>query len=427
MPYTTPSSGHPSPQASREKLARRTVNAALLGSLLTAGCGGGGGNAPPFNVPVVTSQPSDATVIEGASISFSVTLADDASASYQWLRNGADIPGENSRSITLSNVARTESGNRFSVKITNPAGTIESRAALLSVTPSYGISQANWQIEDTFAGLDSDTGTIFFISNQTGMPTLRRNRLDGTPVEIAKGLLEYPLTFPLYSFPRVISFKATNGDFYFSQSNTYFSINSERSGGGKVFKISPEGAIRNLFDSPTISPAGVALGQDGGVYTVDLATNELYKLGALGTATKIAELGTVYAGSWIPSRAVWLSMTPNGTLYAGLNDATFNHAVAVAPGGQVTNIKAGRKVLGLGSHGHNVYLLEEESPGGNQVIRKISSDGVQSIVAGTLGATGGTTLGPLPGRLSGLSWLTQSFDGAIFALGNTQTLRISVP
>lgn len=424
MPFTTAPKQHPGPQAFEEKLGRRIVNAALFGSLVMAGCGGGG-SAPPITMPVLTSQPSDVTAMEGTSISLSIALVDEASATYQWLRNGIEIPGEKSKTLTLSNVARLESGNRFSARITNPAGTIESRAALLVVTPAYGITQADWLIPGTFAGLDSDTGTMFSVSNSS-FPTLRRSRLDGTPVEIAKGLLEYPLTVPTNSSPRVRAFKATNGDLYFAQANTYFSINSERSGGGKVFRISPDGSIRTILDSPTISPAGIALSQDGAEYTVDLATNGLYRLDT-GAATKIAELGEVFADRWFPTREIWLSMTRSGTLYAGLNDPSFNHAVAITPSGQVTDIKAGRRVLGLGTHADSAYLLEEETPGGNQVIRKISADGAQSIVAGTLGATGSTVAGPLPGRLSGLSWLTQSADGIIHALANGGRLVISTP
>ncbi len=56
-----------------------------------------------------------------APAAFSVVAAGDAPLSYQWRRNGTDIPGATSASYTLDPTAGSDSGATFDVVITNAA------------------------------------------------------------------------------------------------------------------------------------------------------------------------------------------------------------------------------------------------------------------------------------------------------------------
>ncbi|WKL03688.1 X2-like carbohydrate binding domain-containing protein [Paenibacillus amylolyticus] len=82
--------------------------------------------------PVITSQPSDQTVTEGQTATFTVTASGDAPLSYQWKKNGTDIIGATSSTLTVTNAQSVDAGS-YTVEVTNTAGNVTSHAALLTV------------------------------------------------------------------------------------------------------------------------------------------------------------------------------------------------------------------------------------------------------------------------------------------------------
>ncbi len=85
--------------------------------------------------PVFSAQPSNLTVAEGSNATFTVQLVETLAASYQWLRNGTNIPGAISSSYTLNAVQLADSGSTFQCRAANPLGTTNSFTATLTVTP----------------------------------------------------------------------------------------------------------------------------------------------------------------------------------------------------------------------------------------------------------------------------------------------------
>lgn len=84
--------------------------------------------------PSFTRQPANITVIEGQPVTFSADVNASGPASYEWLRNGAVIPGANLSFYTLPGVAKlTDSGANFSLVVGNANGYIVSAAATLTV------------------------------------------------------------------------------------------------------------------------------------------------------------------------------------------------------------------------------------------------------------------------------------------------------
>ena len=83
--------------------------------------------------PAITSQPLDQTVFAGGTATFSVAASGTAPLSYQWLLNGASIPGATNSSFTLSNVQTADAGT-YSAQVANSAGTALSSNAVLTVT-----------------------------------------------------------------------------------------------------------------------------------------------------------------------------------------------------------------------------------------------------------------------------------------------------
>lgn len=101
-------------------------------------------NAPPIPItnlvvygltpPVFSVQPTNVSAVEGSSVTFSAQLASTVGPTYQWLRNGTNLPGATAAFYTLSNVHLSDSGSTFQCRAANPVGVTNSAVATLSVT-----------------------------------------------------------------------------------------------------------------------------------------------------------------------------------------------------------------------------------------------------------------------------------------------------
>jgi hypothetical protein len=82
--------------------------------------------------PRIVAAPTDVLADEGAEARFSV-VADGSALSYAWLRDGAPIDGATGPDLVLANVSAADDGARFSVRVSNAAGSVTSSTATLSV------------------------------------------------------------------------------------------------------------------------------------------------------------------------------------------------------------------------------------------------------------------------------------------------------
>lgn len=82
--------------------------------------------------PTILLQPASATVEPGSTATFSVQAIGTAPLSYQWRRNGNDLTGRTTATLTLTNVAPGDAGS-YAVVVTNPHGSATSSAANLQV------------------------------------------------------------------------------------------------------------------------------------------------------------------------------------------------------------------------------------------------------------------------------------------------------
>ena len=122
--------------------------------------------------PTITTHPSSQTVPAGGTATFTVAASGTPPLSYQWQRNGVDIPGATSASYTLSDVTVTDSGATFRARVTNSAGSVTSNAATLTVTanqaptatitqPAAGSLYSGGQtISYSGTGLDPEIGNL---------------------------------------------------------------------------------------------------------------------------------------------------------------------------------------------------------------------------------------------------------------------------
>lgn len=85
--------------------------------------------------PIVTSQPTNQTVLRGTSTQFLVSDSGSAPVSYQWRFDGSEIPGATNSALTLLGVQLTAAGS-YDVVLNNSFGSTTSSNAVLAVRPS---------------------------------------------------------------------------------------------------------------------------------------------------------------------------------------------------------------------------------------------------------------------------------------------------
>ena len=85
------------------------------------------------HAPVITKQPRNRHVEVGERARFTVTVTGDEPLTFQWAKNGHDIPGAHRANYSTPPVAASDDGSTFSVTVTNADGSVTSRDAKLFV------------------------------------------------------------------------------------------------------------------------------------------------------------------------------------------------------------------------------------------------------------------------------------------------------
>ncbi len=86
--------------------------------------------------PVIVSQPQSQTVYAGGTAAFSVGAAGSQPLTYLWSVNQSNIPLATNATLLLTNVQSAQSGNSYSVIVSNADGSTNSSAAVLIVPPA---------------------------------------------------------------------------------------------------------------------------------------------------------------------------------------------------------------------------------------------------------------------------------------------------
>ena len=88
-----------------------------------------------LSAPVISSQPTNVTVVEGGTAIFSVSLVKTLGVTFQWKRNGTNIPGATASAFALAPAALSDSTSTFFCAVTNSFGGTNSTTATLTVLP----------------------------------------------------------------------------------------------------------------------------------------------------------------------------------------------------------------------------------------------------------------------------------------------------
>ncbi|NDE00276.1 MAG: hypothetical protein EBZ91_00655 [Gammaproteobacteria bacterium] len=107
------------------------VSAVLLSACLSS--------AGP-EAPTITEQPKDRITFIGQTAKFDFGGSGKPPFTFQWFRNGTAISGATASTYTTPALTAADDGAKFSVTITNAAGTVTSSQATLTVKPGPSIT-----------------------------------------------------------------------------------------------------------------------------------------------------------------------------------------------------------------------------------------------------------------------------------------------
>ncbi len=118
--------------------------------------------APAGDPPVITRQPVSANGILGGQVTLFVE-ASGPNLSYQWLKNGQTIAGETASELILSGLDAGDAGS-YAVAISNPAGRVRSRTAVVGVLNSGQLTAG----VISYFKMDEETGSLVASNSAPG-------------------------------------------------------------------------------------------------------------------------------------------------------------------------------------------------------------------------------------------------------------------
>jgi Immunoglobulin I-set domain len=131
-------------------------------------------NQPTPLPPAIVQAPTAVTSVEGGTATFTVGATGTGALSYQWQRNGVDIPGAASAAYTTGALQLADSGATYRVRVTNAVGSVQSAPVALTVlagsaatAPAITVQVANVSV------VAGQTGTFSVTANGTPSPSFQ--------------------------------------------------------------------------------------------------------------------------------------------------------------------------------------------------------------------------------------------------------------
>jgi hypothetical protein len=89
----------------------------------------------PGAAPMITAQPASAKIPLDSAAMLMVAATGTGPLSYQWTENGNAVPGATSASLTTAALQLADSGDKFTVTVTNAYGSVTSNVATATIGP----------------------------------------------------------------------------------------------------------------------------------------------------------------------------------------------------------------------------------------------------------------------------------------------------
>ena len=320
------------------------------------------------DAPTIAIQPQSQSVRTGDPATFTVVAAGTSPFTYQWLRDGAAIPGAQAPTYTIAATTAGDNGAQFSVVVTNAAGSATSAVATLAVTPQPSIALLAGNVGGpgsidatgtaarfvSPAGIGADNAGNLYVGDSS---TVRRIDASGAVTSIAGSPTS---TGSADGVGAQATFRFVGGVAVDGAGNVFVTDTVS----GTVRRITPAGAVTTIAGTAGITgssdgvgaaasfnnPVGVAIDGAGNLYVADTGNHTIRKITPAAVVTTLA-------GSPGAPGAV------DGSGAAARFNAPRNVAVDAAG---------------------SLYVADT----GNNTIRVVDAGGLVSTLAGTAGANG---------------------------------------
>lgn len=328
------------------------------------------------SAPTIQTHPVSQTVATNSIVTFTVTASGSPAPTFQWQRDGSDISGATTSQYATGFVDVSDSGSTWRVIVSNSAGSITSGDAILTVQPPSpaatavvavvaGVLNQSSVADGTPgsfkypAGMSVDAGGNLFVADLLGR-TIRRISSAGSVSTLAGltdngGANDGDNSTARFNLPAGIALDAA-GTIYVSDIGNH-----------NIRTISPGGSISTIAGGITgtsaagyvdgaagvarfKTPWGIAVDSSGTVYVADTGNHVIRMINSAGMVSTLAGV----AGS------------------PGAVDGTDTNARFKSPTGIV-----------IGTDG-NLYVADQ----GNNTIRKVTTAGNVSTLAGAAGIRG---------------------------------------
>jgi hypothetical protein len=247
------------------------------------------------------AQPQDQEVLPGTNVVFSVSAAGTGTLRYQWLLNGSDLTGATEPTLVLTNVMPSDRG-RFSVRVTDSVGSLESVSASLSMpgpqilTHPGGVT-ARPGTDVTLSVVASGYGSLSY-------QWLRRLQLDGSEEQPVPGNSGSNLTLRGLQL-------AQAGDYRVEVSDGF---RSAISGVAEVRVLDPVITVQPLSQS-VISPGTVVLSVGvEGTFPLDVAW---WRNGELASFRTIRERSDFFVQEGLLAETAFYVTVSNRNFHSG--------------------------------------------------------------------------------------------------------------
>jgi putative cofactor-binding repeat protein len=178
--------------------------------------------------PTITASPASQTVAVGETATFTVSASAKGilPLSYQWSKNNVSIAGATSSSYTTPVTLQADSGEQFSVVVSNTLGSAPSNAATLTV--SQPVSPATYYI-DFATGADTNSG-ISKTSPWKYAPGMKGCAFNCAVFGLHPGdkvIFKGGIAWDITGFPLVVNTSGTSGNpIYYGVDQTWFAGNA---------------------------------------------------------------------------------------------------------------------------------------------------------------------------------------------------------